>query len=100
MLIFIDRKKLAPSLTKPFMAYISPPRKDGGIELVKMTQLGSENQLVTEESTTSTIPDSEKPSPIKRPSEDSRTRWLCLVIYLAISVPLMIISIALVAALN
>lgn len=100
MLMFIDGKKLAPSLTKPFINYISPPKKDGGIELVKMTQVGSESQLVTEESMTSTVPDSEKPSLIKRPSEDSRTRWLCLVIYLAISVPLMIISIALVAALN
>lgn len=65
-----------------------------------MSQLVSESELVTDESTASTIPDSEKPSPVKRPSEDSRTRWLCLVIYLAISVPLMIISIAFVAALN
>lgn len=60
-----------------------------------MTQRGSdESELVT---VTTTSPDSEKP---KRPSKDSRIRWMFLIIYLAISVPMIIISIALVAALN
>jgi hypothetical protein len=98
IIIYLDRKKFAPSLTKSLISDTSPSEKDGGVEDVKMTQLGSDKSELVFESTASTTPDPDTEKP-KRPSKDSRTRWLFLIIYLAISVPLMIISIALIAAL-
>ena len=100
----LDRKNLAPSLTKPL---ISTP---GSGEKVVMTELApdsspsqteltspSQTELTTKKDLTD---DSQEEKPKKVPSKDSPIRWASFVVYLAISTALMIALIGLTAGLD
>ena len=83
--MILDRKKLAPPLTECCI-----PGDDEECNKKDETELQQAGADKTEK-------DEEKPR--KQPSKDSPLRWASLIIYLVIAVPLVIVSIVLVAAL-
>ena len=87
----LDRKKLAPSMTKPL---IPSPEEETEKKSVELSKIGAENV----DDNSPCVKEDVKPK--KEPSKDSPIRWTSLAIYLVVSTPLIVAMVALVAALN
>ena len=93
LLTNLDRKKLAPSLTKSLIT--SPDEEPVEFELSSVAV--TEKKLVDEDPPDVTKEDMK---PKKEPSKDSSIRWTSLVVYLVVSTPLIVAMVALVATLK
>ena len=90
---FLDRKNLAPSVTKPLIS--SPELSE---EKVTMSHLDPDSPKNKEKE--EKVEDAPEEKPKKTPSKDSPIRWASFVVYVAISIPFTIALIGLVAGLN
>lgn len=91
-----DGKQLAPSLTKALIPTSNVYTSEHALQLSQMDSVKKAPEGGDDANTDTPI---EKPPPKKMPSKDSPLRWASLIIFLVISIPLLLITVILVAAL-